>query len=299
MKPVYTVFSPKYCTTAAPLTSTTKQLDVVNEAMSRKMVEIVFDTEWDEKRTWIDITRVHDPKYVKAVRTGSPRYLAESQSFKWSPAFAESVARIWSGHYYASKVALREKLCFHPVSGAHHAHKQHGEGFCTFNFLVGAAIRLMYEGHITNTAILDLDAHHGNGTVDLVGNDSRFKIFDISGYAPRYRLKRPGLNIYGARNTMQYMNALRRLPDWLDKHQPELVQYQAGVDCHESDSVGSISGMTDLVLEARDQFVITEVLKRNIPLVVILAGGYQEHGRSVALHVRTVELMQDALQSIA
>ena len=38
-----------------------------------------------------DLRRVHTAEYIAAVRTGTPRVLAESQKFPWSPALFPSV----------------------------------------------------------------------------------------------------------------------------------------------------------------------------------------------------------------
>jgi len=65
--------------------------------------------------------------------------LAQSQGFRWSPEFADALARIWNGQFVAAKMALDTKgIVFHPVSGAHHAGFSRGSGFCTFNFLFTA-----------------------------------------------------------------------------------------------------------------------------------------------------------------
>ena len=52
-------------------------------------------------------------------------------------------------------------------SGFHHAHADHGEGFCTFNGLVVAAEALWAAGAVAHVAVLDLDLHYGNGTASL------------------------------------------------------------------------------------------------------------------------------------
>ena len=72
---------------------------------------------------------------------------------------------------------------------------------------------------------------------------------------------------------------------------PALVQYQAGMDPFEDDTVGGIPGVDEAFLRARDSFVIEHV-RWGIPLVVNIAGGYVE-GRSERLHLNTVRVMAE------
>ena len=63
--------------------------------------------------------------------------------------------------------ALDDGVAAALASGFHHAHADHGEGFCTFNGLVVAAEALRAAGRVRTVAVLDLDLHYGNGTASL------------------------------------------------------------------------------------------------------------------------------------
>jgi acetoin utilization deacetylase AcuC-like enzyme len=233
---------------------------------------------------------------VEAVRTGESRALAQSQRFRWSPEFAESVARIWSGHQAACRLALSEGVALHPVSGAHHARREQGGGFCTFNFLVGAGRAVLREGLVQRVAVIDLDAHQGDGTLDLAGDDPAFALFDIAGWKWVGAFD-TGRNFYrAAKDAVQYGRHLRRLPLWLDRVKPQIVQFQAGVDCFADDPIGGIVGVDEEFLAARDRLVIVEVRGRGIPLVVNLAGGYAE-GTSQRLHVQTIRVAAGSVRA--
>jgi acetoin utilization deacetylase AcuC-like enzyme len=294
MDRVPTVWDERYSVPAAHTNSTMKQLGVVRAAVAEGLLDI-RPVPFDESAAWASIGVIHAPEYVAAVRTGCPRRLAESQGFTWSPAFAESVARIWSGHVAACRLALAEHIVFHPVSGAHHARRETGAGFCTFNFLVGAGKRLLDEGTIDRVMVVDLDAHQGNGTHELVGDDDRFALFDIAGddWIGYFETERLFYRI--ARTAAEYRALVQNLPAVLDRFQPQLVQYQAGVDCHEHDPIGGIAGVDAALLSDRDRFVIGEVVSRRIPLAINLAGGYQQGGVSERLHVQTVRLAAERL----
>jgi len=57
--------------------------------------------------------------------------------------------------------------CQLPTSGFHHAHYDHCCGFCTFNGLMVAAQGMVSDGR--SVAILDCDAHYGDGTQEIIG----------------------------------------------------------------------------------------------------------------------------------
>lgn len=283
-----TIWDDRYCTDAAPTNSTSKQAAVMRLARAEGLVE-VRHAPFDADATWADIATVHDRAYVEAVRTGSPRRLAESQGFRWSTAQADAVARIWNGHTAACRLAAAAGLVLHPVSGAHHAGAAEGSGFCTFNFLSGAARAVLREG-LRLVAIVDLDVHQGDGTYELEAGNPGVALFDIAGsrWADVSSDDRVEYRIVG--DAESYREALRRLPAFLDRLHPDLVQYQAGMDPFEHDPIGGLDGVSEAFLTWRDAFVIGQVRRRGIPLVVNLAGGYSA-GVSERLHLNTVRVM--------
>jgi acetoin utilization deacetylase AcuC-like enzyme len=228
--------------------------------------------------------RTHAVPYIEALRTGQPRELAESQWFTWSPAFAEALAHIWTGHLAASRLALEVGLVLHPVSGAHHARYDRGAGFCSVNFLVGASTALLAEGRVERVLMLDLDAHYGDGTDALTTNEPRIMHLDIHGGSC---LDRTARGVWaGVRDGDAYLELLRaELPRALDER-PDLVQWQAGVDPFEEDDVGGIPGMTAVRLLERDAVVLEALAARRTPTVISLAGGYS--ASCVKLHCATV-----------
>jgi acetoin utilization deacetylase AcuC-like enzyme len=279
------VWDPAYVTDAAHTISTTKAARVVELAGAEGLLDL-RRAPFDADAAWAAIAAVHDPAYAAAVRTGEPRRLAESQGFRWSPAFAASVARIWNGHLWACRLAPSEGLVLHPVSGAHHARHDSGGGYCTFNFLVGAArhAAVALGGPV---AIIDLDAHPGNGTCALANNDPRIALFDIAGSTWGCEGDGRWNEYHEAADAREYGSALERLPAFLDRVRPALVQYQAGMDPFEDDAVGGIDGVSAAFLAWRDRFVLDEVTARGIPTVINLAGGYIPEV-TARLHVETI-----------
>ena len=70
------------------------------------------------------------------------------------------------------------------MSGFHHSHADHGEGFCTFNGLVVAVDALRAAGAVARVAVLDMDLHYGNGTASLA--PTRPYLFNCSIYGNDY-----------------------------------------------------------------------------------------------------------------
>ena len=260
---------------------------VVRAARAEALIEL-RKVPFDEEAAWASIKELHDPAYADAVRTGHPLSLAASQGFTWSPRFAHSVARIWAGHLAACQLALTEPMVLHPVSGAHHARYESGSGFCTFNFLVGGALEMSRQG-LRRVAIIDLDAHPGDGTYRLSRGHDGLALFDIAGGSWVDIVNTAAIEYHVARDAGQYEAALQRLEPFLDQARPELVMYQAGMDPYERDPVGGIDGVDEEFLRRRDAHVVGAVRSRGIPLVVNLAGGYTDTAER--LHLMTIREM--------
>lgn len=306
---VPTIWSAAYCYEGAPTNSATKQLEVVDRATKLGLLERLPPRNHGASfsKTVDAITTVHDPRYVEAVLSGDPRGLAESQAFAWSPALATAVVDIFGGQITAAAWALMRATnhptqwaaVLHPVSGAHHARYDRGSGFCTFNFLMALLTPPFQE---YQPLIIDLDAHAGDGTLQLIQQHKAEwpAVFDIAEFMIEFSPPTPTAtrqSLHAVSNAVQYREALLRLPAFLDQHQPGLVFYQAGMDPHVEDPIGGIKGVTRTFLQWRDRFVLQHLKDRNIPTVVNLAGGYQE--RAPILHVDTIIALSELLHAPA
>ncbi len=280
-----------HCPDASPLLSTRKHKEIVDRGRELGLLDLRPDPEFDAERTWLEIGRTHAADYARAVRTGEPRSLAESQHFHWSPRLVDALVRAWSGFRAAAKLALAEGVTFHPASGAHHATRDKGSAFCTFNYVVGGTRALLDEGAVERVAVVDLDAHQGNGTWALAGADPRCAIFDLareSWGVPEAEGGRAVVRVVV--NADRYLRALARLPALLESFQPGLVVFLAGMDPHENDRLGSIHGMTWQRLAERDRLVLHSARGLGIPVVISPAGGYQADGVTVGLHLNTIRV---------
>jgi acetoin utilization protein AcuC len=63
--------------------------------------------------------------------------------------------------------------------GLHHAKPAYGEGFCLYNDVAFAALHLIKDYQLEKVAILDTDAHAGNGTYEYFHRDRRVLFIDL------------------------------------------------------------------------------------------------------------------------
>jgi acetoin utilization deacetylase AcuC-like enzyme len=249
-----------------------------------------------------ELRLVHTPEYIAAVRTGTPRNLAESQKFPWSPALFPSVCLTNGACLAAARQALGDGVAAALASGFHHAHAGHGEGFCTFNGLVVATDALKTKGELQTVAILDLDLHYGNGTASLAA--TRPYLTALSIYGNDYhanvayrdvtvRHHEDGPNHFSialpARCDGEQLNEMldQHLPALLKFGKPDLLLYQAGADPLQEDPYSPLS-LSHADLLERDRRVFEFAQRRAIPVAWVLAGGYtRDIARIIEVHLNT------------
>ena len=251
-----------------------------------------------------DLLRVHTPAYVDAVRSGEPRALAESQKFPWSPQLYPSVLLTGGGCLAAARRALGDGVAAALVSGFHHAHADHGEGFCTFNGLVVTADALRAAGAAARVAVLDMDLHYGNGTAALAS--SRPHLFTLSIYGNEYAGNQAFRDVSVARHRDGSNHRSVPLPAGCGRDQmleamevglahllawgrPDLLLYQAGADPYHEDPYSPLA-LDHEDLLARDRRAFEFARREGIPIAWVLAGGYtKDTSKVVRVHLNTFE----------
>ncbi len=246
--------------------------------------------------------RLHNPEYVLSFLEGIGE-LSESNGFPWSPEICRGVIAINAGMIAGAKRALETGIAANIAQGFHHAEYEQGGGFCTFNGLTLVA----QENPDKRIMILDVDEHQGNGTMDFLPRLPNLYNFTIYGthfdgkITDRYSALRNREHIFHAPVTHHwesYMEAIydacmTALEDW----KPDLIIYQAGVDCHIDDPLGSL-GITTEQLKARDQKVFQFCHDFKIPCLFVLAGGYQTPLELTAnLHANTFRMASEVYEN--
>lgn len=221
-----------------------------------------------------DIELVHHPSYVHAVLTGEPFDLAGS-GLSWDPGRYEEVLISTS----AVVAAVRFAIANHSnagctSSGLHHAKAERGEGFCTFNGLAIAAIKAV-QGGAKRVLILDLDAHCGGGTAQLIAGREGIEQVDVSVSSYDRYANTPNATLYMARGDNYLQVIGDALAAIVDPESIDVVLYNAGMDSHEDCTIGGVSGVDAKVLAERERLVFEWANSRGIPVAFTLAGGYK------------------------
>lgn len=245
-----------------------KQLDIIRIIDERGLPYQVVLPELIDR---LDLELVHDPYYVRAVITGEPSGLAGS-GLSWSPGRYEEVLISTSAVVAAVQHALATGSnagC--TSSGLHHAKAERGEGFCTFNGLAIAAIKAVEAG-AKRVLILDLDAHCGGGTAQLIAGRDGIEQVDVSVSSYDRYVNTANATLHMARGD-NYLDVIGdALAAIVDPESIDVVIYNAGMDPHQH--AGGASGITTEVLAERERMVFEWANSRGIPVAFTLAGGY-------------------------
>ncbi|MEM2446594.1 MAG: histone deacetylase [Candidatus Bathyarchaeia archaeon] len=162
---------------------------------------------------------------------------------------------------------LKNAFCY-IGAGGHHAGRDYFWGYCCFND-VALAIENLYEKFgEKKVAIIDTDAHHGDGTRELVKNRNvlHFCICD------RDYESRDSLKIDRSYFLNDYFDLVADFVDKCEKFAPSLVFWYFGHDTHVGD-------YADIGMSIDDYVKIAKTLKScaqsvcNGKLVVVLGGG--------------------------
>lgn len=248
-------------------------------------------------RRWLETA--HDRDYVEAVLTASVAAAIERRiGFAVTLEVARRAVRSVGGTWLAAKLALKFGFAANAAGGSHHAMADSGAGYCVFNDLAVAALRLLHEGDVKRILIVDLDVHQGDGTATILAR--RDDVATMSIHAEKnfpVRKARSTLDIALPDGTgdEHYMAAMApALDEMLDRYRPDLVLLQAGVDVHENDKLGRLC-LSDAGISRRDKLVATRARSLGIPLASALGGGYGNDVYAVAArHAATMRTLAAA-----
>jgi histone deacetylase 11 len=246
--------------------------------------------------TQADLLRVHTPEYLRTLRDRKVlARILEVSVIRFLPAWlvAWRVLRPmrWAtgGTVLACRLAREKGLAINLGGGYHHAGRDRGGGFCAYADVPLALLTLQEEGRLQSALVVDTDAHQGDGTADTIRPWPWAHLLDFFEQDlfpwPKAREEMP-VPLPPATNGEEYLDALRdHLPAALDRCRPDLVVYNAGSDVLWSDPLSRLFLTADELAE-RDLYVVTEVRERDVPLALVLSGGYgpaswEAHARSI------------------
>lgn len=227
---------------------------------------------------FVNLNLVHTDRYSNDVWSGT---LSKKEIRKiglpWSKGLAIRSRLAVQGTINAGIMALQDGIAGNLAGGTHHAMPGAGEGFCVFND-VAVAIRVLKQTKWANKIlVIDCDVHQGNGTAEIFKNDPDVYTFSIHGEKNYPFVKPPStydIGLPDETGDRQYHQILTdALGTIFEDFQPDLVFYLAGIDPLESDHFGRLS-LTLSGLRERERIVIETVTQKEIPLVLLLSGGY-------------------------
>ena len=184
---------------------------------------------------------------------------------------------ISSGTFECALFALQYGIAMNIAGGTHHAYADKGEGFCVFNDMAIASKLLLSKNLVNKILFVDLDVHQGNGNAHIFQDESRVFTFSMHG-ANNYPLRKEISNLdIGVPDRIEdsaYLKLLyANLPAIIDKHEPDIVFFQSGVDILSTDKLGRLSVSRE-GCRLRDKFVFEQCKINKIPVVVSMGGGY-------------------------
>jgi acetoin utilization deacetylase AcuC-like enzyme len=187
---------------------------------------------------------------------------------------------------------LREGVAGSLSSGLHHAKRNNGDGYCTFNGLALAALDALAQG-AGRVLILDFDAHCGGGTHALLGDDPHICHVDIAVSAYDNYKPANANRLELVRDAARYISTVEDMLAYVERAGTfDLCLYNAGMDPHQDSAEGGLAGITHAMLAERERLVFAWCSRYRCPVAFVPAGGYVgphlTQGELVALHRLTI-----------
>lgn len=178
----------------------------------------------------------------------------------------------------------RVRHAFNPGGGLHHAHADRAGGFCLLNDVAVAARHVETRLGARRLAVLDVDAHHGDGTQELLSD--RVLVVSIHEFGARFfpgtgqaddRGAGLALNLPLARGDGDgaFLARLAEAEAAIRAFRPELLILQFGTDAHADDPFAhlAVSDAGFAEVARRAHALAHEVCAGR--LVVLGGGGYE------------------------
>jgi acetoin utilization deacetylase AcuC-like enzyme len=249
-------------------------------------------------RAWLEA--VHDPDYVaEVIEARVPAIKERRIGFGITEPVARRAERVPGGTFLAGLLAMARGFAANSAGGSHHALSDTGAGYCVFNDLAVAAVRLVEDGHAARVLVVDCDVHQGDGTAALTAGRAGIATYSIhaeKNFPARKARSTLDVPLPDGTGDADYLDALGgSLGPLVDRFAPDLILYQAGVDPWHGDRLGRLALSQD-GLDARDRFVAGLARRRGVGLASTPGGGYGPEPREIAArHVRSILTLADAL----
>ena len=245
--------------------------------------------------TRAELERVHAPHYIDEV-------LSEHISSQWSgkrPDLATLASTFVGGTLLALDALLNKgaRTAIHFPGSKHHAQYDYSSGFCIFNdFAIAADIATKDYG--LRVAILDIDAHHGDGVENLMADNPMVLTYSIheKGIFPGTGNEDyPEKNIYNfplvpkeadlncrGKGDDALLYGVQQFIDKLGTFKPDLIFITCGADGHKEDPLSSLE------YSVQGYAGVARLLRQyhpDMPMLMGGAGGYLPDNRTPGVWV--------------
>ncbi len=204
----------------------------------------------------------------------------------WSEGLRQRSLISPNGTLLTAQLALKYGMACHLAGGTHHAHYDFASGFCIFNDLAVTARTLLAQGKVQRILIFDCDVHQGDGTANILQNDTSAFTCSVhcdKNFPARKARSDLDINVAAGSSDQAYLELLSAaLEQALLLSKPDLVLYDAGVDIYEHDPLGLLNISTAGIRE-RDRLVLETCVERGIAVATVIGGGYDRDQQALAL----------------
>ena len=244
---------------------------------------------------------VHTPEYLKSLKKSrklakilevGPLGILPARIVDWR--ILKPMRSASGGTLLACRNALNNGVAINIGGGYHHADADEGGGFCVYSDVPIAIEILRREKLIKTALIIDTDAHQGNGFANVARSQAGTHVldfYDVSIYPyPKVEEDMPVPLAHGTDGGEILKLVRKNVPEAIARFKPDLVVYNAGSDVLESDPLSSLR-MSPAELNERDLYVVSYLREKNIPVAMVLAGGYSKE--SAMAQARSIESIVD------
>ncbi len=148
--------------------------------------------------------------------------------------------------------------------------------------------------------IVDCDVHHGNGTAAIFAGDRSVLTLSLHQFNNYPSEKPPStidVHLRDGAGDDEYLDRLRGALGVAMSFGPDLIFYLAGADPYREDQLGGLSLTMD-GLKQRDRTVFEAAFAQEVPVAVVLAGGYARQTEdTISIHCNTARMARDILRA--